>query len=73
VIATTFCGRSSNSAFRAAAGFRRSTSSLSRRGATSLPVTEEVAARSVFLPMFAALSEADQTRVIEAFVGIVTR
>jgi perosamine synthetase len=42
-------------------------------GATSLPVTEEVAARSVFLPMYAALSDADQTRVVESFVGIVTR
>jgi perosamine synthetase len=44
-----------------------------RYGSTSLPVTEEVAARSVFLPMYAALSEADQTRLVEAVVGILTR
>jgi dTDP-4-amino-4,6-dideoxygalactose transaminase len=44
-----------------------------RYGSISLPVTEEVAARSLFLPMYAALSEADQTRVVEAVVGILAR
>jgi perosamine synthetase len=44
-----------------------------RCGAVSLPVTEAVSAQSVFLPMFASLSEADQARVIEAVVRIATR
>jgi dTDP-4-amino-4,6-dideoxygalactose transaminase len=36
-----------------------------RIGPVSLPVTEEVAARSIFLPIFASLGEDDQTFVIE--------
>jgi perosamine synthetase len=44
-----------------------------RYGPISLPVTETVAARSLFLPMFASLSEADQNRVIEAVLGLVAR
>jgi perosamine synthetase len=39
----------------------------------SLPVTEAVAAQSLFLPMFASLSDADQNRIVDAVVGIVTR
>jgi perosamine synthetase len=39
----------------------------------ALPVTEKVAARSIFLPIFAALSDADQARVIDAVTGLVTR
>ena len=38
----------------------------------SLPVTEAVAAESIFLPMYASLPEADQARVIEHVVRIVT-
>jgi len=37
-----------------------------RFGAISLPVTEEVAARSIFLPIFASLSNDDQDRIIDA-------
>jgi len=44
-----------------------------RYGTLSLPVTEEVAARSVFLPIFGSLSDADQDRIIHAVVGIVSR
>ena len=44
-----------------------------RYGSISLPVTEEVAARSLFLPMYAALPEADQTRVVEAVVAVLAR
>lgn len=43
-----------------------------RFGSISLPVTERVAARSIFLPMFASLSEADQGRVIDAVSQAVT-
>ena len=43
-----------------------------RLGAVSLPVTEEVADQSIFLPMFASLSDADQSRVIEAVIRIVS-
>ena len=39
---------------------------LERFGRISLPVTEEVAARSLFLPMFPSLSWAEQGRVIDA-------
>ena len=39
-----------------------------RLGPLRLPVTEEVAARSLFLPMFTALSTDDQDRVIDAVV-----
>ena len=44
-----------------------------RFGAISLPVTERVAARSIFLPMFASLCQSDQDRVIDAVVELVTR
>lgn len=44
----------------------------SRFGSLSLPVTERVAARSIFLPMFASLSDGDQDRVIDAVAEIVT-
>jgi dTDP-4-amino-4,6-dideoxygalactose transaminase len=43
------------------------------RGRVSLPVTEAVAAESIFLPMYASLSEADQARVIDNVIRIVTR
>ncbi len=39
-----------------------------RFGPVTLPVTEEVAARSVFLPIFASLSDTDQHRIIDAVV-----
>jgi len=45
----------------------------SRYGSISLPVTEDVAARSIFLPMFASLAEGDQSRIIDAVTGIMTR
>ncbi|HWW86808.1 MAG TPA: DegT/DnrJ/EryC1/StrS family aminotransferase [Vicinamibacterales bacterium] len=38
-----------------------------------LPVTEAVAARSIFLPMYASLSTADQSRVTEAVTEMLTR
>jgi perosamine synthetase len=41
---------------------------LARLGRMSLPVTEEVAARSLFLPVFPSLSESEQGRVIDAVV-----
>lgn len=44
-----------------------------RHGATSLPVTEKVAARSIFLPIYAGLSDADQVRVIAAVSSLVGR
>jgi dTDP-4-amino-4,6-dideoxygalactose transaminase len=44
-----------------------------RFGATSLPITEDVAAASIFLPIFASLDDADQTRVIEATLRALTR
>jgi len=44
-----------------------------RFGPISLPVTERVAARTIFLPIYASLSDADQHRVIDAVVGLVTR
>jgi len=40
-----------------------------RFGEPSLPVTERVAARSLFIPIFASLSPGDQDRVIAAVVG----
>ena len=45
----------------------------SRYDPISLLVTEEVAARSIFLPIFASLSEADQHRVIDTVIAILTR
>jgi len=44
---------------------------VSRVGRVSLPVTETVAARSLFLPMFASLDPADQDRVVDAVREIV--
>jgi perosamine synthetase len=38
----------------------------------SLPVTEEVAARSLFIPMYASLGESDQNRVVDAVTDILT-
>jgi dTDP-4-amino-4,6-dideoxygalactose transaminase len=43
------------------------------RGRVSLPVTEAVAADSVFIPMYASLPEPDQARVIEHVVRLATR
>ena len=43
-----------------------------RYGVTSLPVTEEVASRALFLPMYASLTEADQDRVVDAVARILT-
>jgi len=42
-----------------------------RYGRISLPVTEDVAARSLFLPMFATLANDDQDRVIDAVTDIL--
>ena len=39
----------------------------------SLPVTEAVAADSIFLPLYASLPESDQARVIDAVTRVVTR
>jgi perosamine synthetase len=44
-----------------------------QRGRVSLPVTESVAAQSIFIPMSASLPESDQSRVIETVLSIVTR
>jgi perosamine synthetase len=44
-----------------------------RFGAVSLPVTEEVASRSLFLPMYASLTETEQDQVIHAVTGLLTR
>jgi perosamine synthetase len=43
-----------------------------RFGRVSLPITEDVAARSVFLPMFAGLSADEQARVIDGVARIVS-
>jgi perosamine synthetase len=45
----------------------------SRYDPISLPVTEDVAARSIFLPIFASLSDTDQRRVIDTVTSILTR
>ena len=42
------------------------------RGRVSLPITEAVASESIFLPMCASLPEADQARVIDNVLRIVT-
>jgi perosamine synthetase len=42
-----------------------------RVGPLSLPVTEEVAARSMFLPMYSSLTDGDQRRVIDAVTALV--
>lgn len=43
------------------------------RGRVSLPVTEAIAAESIFIPMYASLPEADQARVIDRVVSLVAR
>ena len=43
-----------------------------RAGIVPLPITEEVANRSLFLPIFASLADADQTRVIDAVVRLLS-
>ena len=43
------------------------------RGRVSLPVTEAVAAESIFLPMYASLPESDQRRVIDTVLQLATR
>lgn len=42
-------------------------------GRASLPVTEAVAAESIFIPMYASLPESDQARVIEHVIRLATR
>jgi len=42
-------------------------------GRVSLPVTEAVAAESIFLPMYASLTESDQARVVDRVLHAVTR
>jgi perosamine synthetase len=42
-----------------------------RCGVVSLPVTEEVAARSIFLPIFASLEDSDQQRVITSVLQLL--
>jgi perosamine synthetase len=44
-----------------------------RCGPVSLPVTEEIAARSLFLPMYASLTDAEQQQVIHAVTELVTQ
>ncbi len=44
-----------------------------RFGPRSLPVTEEVASRSLFLPMYASLTTADQDRVTDVVTSLVTQ
>ncbi len=43
------------------------------RARRPLPVTEAVAAESIFLPMYASLSDADQSRVVDAVLRAVAR
>ena len=43
------------------------------RAGVQLPVTEAVAADSIFLPLYASLPESDQARVIDAVTRVVTR
>ena len=45
---------------------------VQRFGHVSLPVTEAIAARALFLPMFSSLEPTDQDRVIDAIREIVT-
>jgi perosamine synthetase len=40
-------------------------------GRVSLPVTEDVAANSVFIPIYSSMSDDDQTRVIDAVLSLV--
>ena len=44
-----------------------------RFGPISLPITQEVAARSLFIPIFASLSDGDQDRVIDAVTRRIRR
>jgi perosamine synthetase len=44
-----------------------------RFGSIALPITEEVAARSLFIPLFASLSDDDQDRIIDAVVRRLRR
>lgn len=44
-----------------------------RFGSIALPITEAVAARSLFIPIFASLSDKDQSRVIDAVTRRMTR
>ena len=46
---------------------------LERFGPVSLPVTEDVASHSLFLPIFSSLPDDDQTRVIDAITTLVSR
>jgi dTDP-4-amino-4,6-dideoxygalactose transaminase len=46
---------------------------VDRFGRTTLPATEEVSDTSLLLPMFASLSEGDQTRVISAVTELLAR
>jgi dTDP-4-amino-4,6-dideoxygalactose transaminase len=41
-----------------------------RTASAPLPITERVAARSIFLPIFAGLSDGDQQRVIDAVCSL---
>jgi perosamine synthetase len=43
------------------------------QGRVSLPITEAVAAGSIFLPMYASLTQTDQDRVIDAVIEAVAR
>jgi perosamine synthetase len=43
-----------------------------RLGLVSLPVTEDVAANSLFIPIYGSMSEADQARVIDAVISLVS-
>jgi perosamine synthetase len=42
-------------------------------GGATLPVTEAIAADSLFIPMYASLTEPDQARVIEHVIQLATR
>lgn len=44
-----------------------------RCGEQSLPITEEVAARSLFIPLYSGLAENDQARVIETLTALLGR
>jgi len=46
---------------------------VNRFGPISLPVTERIAAQTIFLPLFASLADADQARVIDAVTGLLTQ
>src|SRR6185295_2753417 len=46
---------------------------VNRYGRVSLPVTEAVAARSLFIPIYASLADDDQDRVIDAVGEIVAQ